>query len=79
MVEVPTIGSYNEEIDAHISNGEDIILCHTSAQWNDGLTRLVQDKNERARIARNALDRVKREKTTWSGHEDVLKMFLEER
>ena len=79
MVEVPTIGSYNEEIGAHTSNGEDIILCHTSAQWNDGLTRLVQDKNERARIARNALDRVKREKTTCSGHEDVLKMFLEER
>ena len=54
LVKVPTVASNVGAFQRMIVSGETGILCDTEEEWVEQLSRLVEDKKERDRIAENA-------------------------
>lgn len=54
LVKVPTVASNVGAFQRMIVSGETGILCDTEDEWVEQLSRLVEDKKERERIAENA-------------------------
>ena len=54
LVKVPTVASNVGAFQRMIVSGETGILCDTEDEWVEQLSRLVEDKKERDRIAENA-------------------------
>ena len=54
LVKVPTVASNVGAFQRMIVSGETGILCDTENEWVEQLSRLVEDKKERERIAENA-------------------------
>lgn len=53
-MKVPTVASNVGAFQRMIVSGETGILCDTEEEWVEQLSRLVEDKKERDRIAENA-------------------------
>ena len=51
LVKVPTVASNVGAFQRMIVSGETGILCDTEDEWVEQLSRLVEDKKERERIA----------------------------
>lgn len=64
MVKVPTIASFNVEMDCCTTDGEDIILCRSKEEWKERLTELIQNENLRRSIAEAAWEHVCKVKRT---------------
>lgn len=59
------VGAFKHEI----KDGEDGFLCKSSLDWENVLTKLIEDASLRERVATNAFQRViKNNITTYSGH-----------
>ena len=71
FVQVPTIASLNREMSLHTSDGEDILLCQSSEEWLQKLLQLIDDKGMRENIAEKAWKRVRAEKSTIEGKEEL--------
>lgn len=54
LVKVPTVASNVGAFQRMIASGETGILCDTEEEWVEQLSKLVEDKKERDRIAENA-------------------------
>lgn len=69
LVKVPTVASNVGAFKQMIKDGETGILCETEAQWEDALSRLIEDKTERMRIANLAHQYCSRKcVTTYTGN-----------
>ena len=66
LVKVPTIASYNEELELCIDNGRDGLLCKSNSEWYENLYRLIEDVDYRMMISKNAFDTCINRKTTLS-------------
>lgn len=71
FVHVPTIGSYNKELDDATRNGENVILCRTEEEWKQELLKLVDDKEYRMNIAGSAFAYMIENKNTLSNHQSL--------
>ena len=76
FVGVPTIASYNSEIQSHTCNGKDILLCNTQNEWNDALVKMITDADYREMIAKNARERVMEEKLTITHKEELYRFIV---
>lgn len=64
LVRVPTIASYNSELDRCITDGYDGILCRTEKEWERGLRELICNKEYRVGIGEKAYNKCKNSKLT---------------
>lgn len=78
LVLVPTIASRNTEMELVTKDGEDIVLCSTTQEWEQALEKLVVSEVTRRQIANKAYERVLQEKTTLKENEDLVKYLLYE-
>lgn len=76
LVKVPTIASYNDEMELATKDGENIILCHSLDDWNKGLEELVASEERRKEIAEKAFDYVLANKITLVKDEELLKFVI---
>ena len=77
LVQVPTIGSWNEEIANATIPGENILLCRTKEDWMDNLDLLLQREDLRIEMAQKAFDYVMEHKTTLKKNEGLFKFIME--
>ena len=77
FVKVPTIASMNREMALHTSDGEDIMLCQSSNEWLQKLLQMIDDRDMRERIAENAWKRVRTEKSTIEGKEELYHYIMD--
>lgn len=78
LVEVPTIASYNHEMANHTSDKVDIMLCKTKEEWNDNMKYLIENKEDRERIAHQAWIRCQKEKSTLNHNEELFDFMFNE-
>lgn len=72
LVKIPTIASNVGAFKSQIKNNKTGILCSNEKEWEEGLTRLIEDNELRNSIANNAYNEVmNRHITTTSGREVV--------
>lgn len=77
LVHVPTVASWNEELDRVINSGVDGYLCKTSQEWKETLQSLIGDEALRKRIAENAYDKVMKNYTTFRVEQDVVDALVQ--
>lgn len=76
LVHVPTIGSYNQELDGATKNGENVILCQNEDEWKTFLLKLIADKEYRTKIGEQAYSFVMKEKSTLASHQDLYRFIF---
>ena len=76
MVGVPTVASWNTELERVISNGVDGYLCKTKEEWVENLQSLIDDVNLRKKIAEAAREKVWKDYTTLHMEQDVLDALI---
>ena len=76
LVRVPTIASYNDEMELATKDGENIILCRNNDDWNSGLEKLVAYEDVRKDMAQKAFDYVVNNKTTLVKDEKLLSFVI---
>lgn len=64
MVKVPTIASFNGELNLCTKDGEDIILCHNEQEWRKNLEEMVRKENLRISVGEAAWKHVCETKRT---------------
>lgn len=79
LVHVPTIGSYNDELELSTRNGEDVFLCKTKPEWMEKLLCLIDKEDLRKDMAKKAHEYVMSYKTTLAPHEELLSFVLSNR
>lgn len=78
LVEVATIATDYQELRDVTISGENIVLCQSESDWQQGLERLYANEDYRNRLAANAYRYVMDNKTTFTAKEP-LRRFMEER
>ncbi len=69
LVHVVTVASKVGAFEHEIKDGEDGFLCKTAKDWEDVLTKLIEDKELREKVAETAYQRVVHNNiTVYSGH-----------
>ena len=58
LVGVPTIASYNAELENVMEDGTNVIFCKTQEDWYQSIGSLVNDEQLRTRIGDNALKEI---------------------
>lgn len=58
LVGIPTIASYNAELESVMEDGNNVIFCKTQEDWYESINRLVNDEQLRRKIGNNALREV---------------------
>ncbi len=74
-VKVPTIASWNAELDRVIDSGVDVYLCRNQEEWKVSLKNLIDRPEKRSWIAEHAYKKVKEKYTTCSVETDILELF----
>ena len=64
LVKVPTIASYNSELELEIRDGENGFLCRNIQEWYEKLEKLISDASVRSGIAENAFAYCREHKIT---------------
>ena len=77
LVRVPTIGSYNDELELSTKNGENVFLCKDEAEWKEKLLRLIDDETLRSNMADQAHEYVMKHKTTLTLHDELLSFVIQ--
>lgn len=72
LVGVPTVASWNEELERVITSGVDGYLCKTKQEWAGNLQKLIDDAELRTKIAESAHEKVWKDYTTFHVEPDVL-------
>lgn len=76
LVRVPSIVSWNEEVNRVLEDGKDAFLCKTEAEWKIALEKMITDANLRRSIGRNAykkvMERYVTQKTGKEAREELL-------
>lgn len=77
LVHVPTVASWNEELDRVTNNGVDGYLCKSPQEWKETLQKLVDSKELRNQIAEQAYAKVMEKYTTFKVEQDVVDLLAE--
>lgn len=72
---VPTVASWNQELQRVIENGVDGYLCKSEAEWEETLEQLVESEMLRKQIADAAFRKVMDKYTTFQVEKDVVDML----
>lgn len=75
LVHVPTVASWNQELQRAIENGVDGYLCKSEAEWEETLEQLVESEMLRKQIADAAFRKVMDKYTTFHVEKDVVDML----
>ncbi len=76
LVKVPTIGSFNDELDGATSNGENVFLCKDAKEWEEKLLCLIDDADLRNDMAEKAFQYVMENKNTLVENKDLLSFVI---
>lgn len=76
LVQVPTIASWNSELELAIADGVDGELCRNEDEWRGKLQRLVDDETFRQQLAKAAHEKVLERYTTFSVEQDVVDALI---
>ena len=69
---MPTVATWNEELERVISDDVNGYLCRSDADWTANLQKLIEDQNLRKKIADAAYEKVRKSYTTFRMEQDVL-------
>ena len=58
LVEIPTVASWNIELEKVMIDGENVIFCETQEEWYTNINRLIHDFQLRKMIGKNAKNEV---------------------
>ena len=72
---VPTVASWNQELQRVIENGVDGYLCKSETEWEETLEQLVESEMLRKQIADAAFRKVMDKYTTFQVEKDVVDML----
>lgn len=64
LVKVPTIMSWNEELEQCVADGKNAIICHDENEWENKLRDLIESEKLRNDIAQEAFEYCINNKTT---------------
>lgn len=76
LVRVPTVGSFNDELNFATENGKNVFLCHDKMEWEEKLLYLIDNKKAREDMAENAYDYVMANKNTLVRMPELLNFIL---
>jgi len=76
LVKVPTVASYNTELERVIQNGETGYLCRTPEEWKSVLNSLISDRGLRQSIAQSAYNKVSKDYTTANISPEVIDFIM---
>ena len=77
LVHVPTVGSFNDELDFATQNGENVFLCKDNTEWEEKLLCLIDDENLRKHMADKAFHYVMQHKTTLYNNLELLSFVIQ--
>ncbi len=76
LVQVPTIGSFNDELELSTKNGENVFLCKDEQEWEVKLLELIDNEELRKDMAGKAHEYVMKHKTTLVSHDQLLSFVI---
>lgn len=71
LVKVPTIASYNDEMECCTKQTENILLCKNASEWKEHLEEMIQSRDLGDKIAARAYEYVAENKITLVNHADI--------
>lgn len=77
FVHVPTVATWNTELETAIEDGVTGYLCKNSSDWETKLQKLIDEEPLRTKIAENANRKVMQNYTTYNLEAEVLELFSE--
>ena len=76
LVRVPTVASWNRELEGVIQDGVTGFLCRDGEEWEETLQKLIDNESLRSRIAEAAYERTGSRYTTMSVEKDVVEALI---
>lgn len=75
LMHVPTVATWNSELECAIDNGVDGYLCKEDDEWSEILQKLISDVKLRNQIADAAFNKVMEKCTTFQMEQEVLEVL----
>ena len=75
LVKVPTVATWNNELERAIEDGVNGYLCRQPVEWEEKLQYLIDHKEKRTEIAENAHRKVLQRYTTFSIEPEVIHLL----